>query len=386
MIAKVLIVDDDKSTLMGYQRNLRRRFDLDAATDGEEALRLLQAEIPYAVVVADMHMPSMSGLALLQQVRELSPDTTRIMITGDADQKTAADAVNHGQVFRFLSKPCDAGELMEAIEAGVRQYQLVRAEKDLLEQTLSGAVEAMTELLSTVDPRAFGSAQLLKYRATRVARILKAERAWEIGLAALLSPLGRLTISPKLLHRAQTQETLTPDEQALLERVPEFGARLIRRIPRLEQVADMVLYQSKGFDGSGFPHDGVKGLDIPFGARILKPLADVIGDEQDRDLGHGLDCLFGRQARYDPEIFQVVKDFLEAEMGLNSVLRAPGVPTSLEELREGQVLAAQVVTEEGMLVLLPGIRLSAGHIQLLQNLAELLNLREPILTRPERPC
>jgi response regulator RpfG family c-di-GMP phosphodiesterase len=382
MIARILLVDDEEAILAGYQRNLRKRFDLDQATSGEAALALLRTEASYAVIVADMHMPGMNGLDLLKQAMEISPDTTRVMITGDADQRTAADAVNQGQVFRFLAKPCHADALCEAITAGIRQNQLVRAEKELLEQTLSGAVEAMTELLSVVDPKAFGCAQLLKYRAVRVARILKAEREWEIGLAALLSPLGRLTISPKQLQRFSPS---TKEERALLERVPEFGARLIRRIPRLEQVAEMVLYQAKGFDGSGFPFDAVQGKEIPFGARILKPLADVIQDEQNWDLGYALDRLLARRAAYDPEILQVVKDFLEAEMGLNSVHRAPGLPVPLDQLQEGQVLANQVVTEDGMIVLLPGIRLSLGHIQLLRNLAELLNLREPILIRPERP-
>ncbi len=381
MVPKILLVDDDEAILEGYRRNLRKHFDLDVAMDGAAALKRLASETPYAVIAADMHMPGLSGLELLRQVRELSPETTRIMITGDADQRTAADAVNHGQVFRFLAKPCDPAGLIEALDAGVRQNQLVRAEKDLLEQTLSGAVEAMTELLSAVDPKAFGSAQLLKYRAVRVARILKVEREWEIGLAALLSPIGRLTLSPRFLRGSNPLPT---EERALLERVPEFGARLIRRIPRLEQVAEMVLYQAKGFDGSGFPADAVQGLSLPLGARILKPLADVIRDEQDRDLGYALDRLLARRLQYDPEILQVVKDFTEAEMGLNSVHRAPGIPMPLDQLQEGQVLAAQVVTEDGMIVLLPGIRLSLGHIQLLQNLAELLNLREPILIRPER--
>lgn len=384
MVPKILLVDDDESVLSGFQRTLRKRFAIDVATQGERALALLDDEAPYAVVVADMHMPGMSGLDLLMRIRDLSPDTSRIMLTGDADQRTAIDAVNHGQVFRFLAKPCEAGALAEALEAGARQYQLLRAEKDLLEQTLSGAVEAMTELISSVDPRAFGMAQLLKYRAVRVARMLKAEREWEIGLAALLSPIGRLTLSARLLQRSRSGEPLTEDERGLLERVPEFGARLLRRIPRLEGVADLVLYHDKGFDGSGFPREGPRGMELPFGARILKPLADVIRDEQEKDLGHGLDRLFVNRQRYDPEIFQVVKDFLAAEMGLNSVHRAPGVPTHLDELREGQVLASQVVTEEGMLVLLPGIQLSSGHIQLLRNLAELMNLREPILVRPER--
>jgi response regulator RpfG family c-di-GMP phosphodiesterase len=385
MVPRILLVDDDAAILAGYQRNLRRRYDVDLATSGQEALVKVAAEVTYDVIVADMHMPTMTGLELLLRVRKLCPDTTRIMLTGDADQKTAADAVNHGQVFRFLSKPCTPEEMIEAIDAGVRQHQLLRAEKDLLEQTLSGAVEAMTELLSTVDPRAFGGAQLLKYRAVRVARMLRAEREWEIGLAALLSPIGRLSISPKLLHRAQSGESLSKDERDLFDRAPEFGARMLRRIPRLEGVAEIVRYQGKGFDGSGLPFEGPKGLDLPFGARILKPLIDTIQDEQDRDMGFALDRLFGRKSRYDPDVFMVVKDFIEAEMGLNSIHRAPGIPTPLGQLKEGHVLASQVVTEDGMLVLLPGIQLSTGHIQLLRNLAELLNLREPILIRSERP-
>lgn len=138
MVPKILIVDDDESVLAGFQRSLRKRFTMDVATRGEQALRLLEGETPYAVVVADMHMPGMNGLDLLMRIRDLSPDTSRIMLTGDADQRTAVDAVNHGRVFRFLAKPCEVEALAEALEAGVRQYQLVRAEKDLLEQTLSG--------------------------------------------------------------------------------------------------------------------------------------------------------------------------------------------------------------------------------------------------------
>ncbi|HWQ09611.1 MAG TPA: HD domain-containing phosphohydrolase [Holophaga sp.] len=364
MAPKILIVDDDESVLSGFQRTLRKRFEIDVATQGERALQILAAGAPYAVVVADMHMPGMNGLDLLMRVRDLSPDTSRIMLTGDADQRTAVDAVNHGQVFRFLAKPCEAEALAEALEAGARQHQLVRAEKELLEKTLSGAVEAMTELLSSVDPVAFGVAQLLKYRAIRVARILKAEREWEIGLAALLSPIGRLTLASSLLQRYRAGVELSRDERGLLERVPEFGARMLRRIPRLEGVADLVLYQDKGFDGSGFPENGPRGLELPFGARILKPLADVIRDEQEQDLGRGLDRLFGNQHRYDPDVFLVVKDFLEAEMGLNSIYRNQGVPTRLDQLREGQILASRVVTEEGTLVLLPGIQLSSAHLQL----------------------
>ena len=106
MAHKILLVDDDRNILSGYQRVLRKAFDLETALGGEEALRLLTMDGPFSLVVADMQMPGMSGLELLDKAQTVSPDTIRIMLTGNTDQKTAADAVNQGQVFRFLTKPC----------------------------------------------------------------------------------------------------------------------------------------------------------------------------------------------------------------------------------------------------------------------------------------
>lgn len=385
MYPKILLVDDDESALAAYRRTLRGLYEIDTAASGSNALEMLSEELPYAVVVADMHMPGMNGLELLQKIREVSPDTTRIMLTGDADQRTAADAVNHGRVFRFLGKPCDPQEMLDSLAAGVHQHQLVRAERDLLEQTLSGAIGCMTELLSSVDPRAFGCAQMLKYRAVRIARMMRIDHDWEIGLAALLSPIGRLTIPPRLLHLAQAGEPLTKGQRDLIDRIPEFGARLLRQIPRLEDVANSVRYQNRGFDGSGLPDDGPVGKSLPVGARILKPLLDVMQDEQDMDMRFALDRLLARRARYDPEVLAVTRDFLETEMLLVSAQRTQPVEVSLAQLKEGQVLASPVATDEGTLVLLPGIRLSEGQIQLLRNLTEFVQIREPIRIRSEKP-
>jgi len=104
--AKILFVDDDPNILAAMQRNLRKRFTLDTVTGPDEALHTLKTKGPYAVIVADMSMPIMNGAELLEEVRLSSPDTVRIMLTGNADQRTATEAVNRGNVFRFLSKPC----------------------------------------------------------------------------------------------------------------------------------------------------------------------------------------------------------------------------------------------------------------------------------------
>jgi len=102
---KVLLVDDETNVLQAYTRVLRRRFDLEVAQGGAEALESLARSGPFAVIVSDMRMPGMDGVELLAQVRERFPDTTRIMLTGNADQATAMAAVNLGAIFRFLTKP-----------------------------------------------------------------------------------------------------------------------------------------------------------------------------------------------------------------------------------------------------------------------------------------
>ena len=106
MKPRILLVDDDPLLLAGLKRQLRRHFRIETAPGGAEALALVQGEEPFMVVVSDYRMPGMNGNQFLAQVREISPDTIRIMLTGFADVGAAVDAINEGQIFRFLNKPC----------------------------------------------------------------------------------------------------------------------------------------------------------------------------------------------------------------------------------------------------------------------------------------
>ena len=127
----VLMVDDEPMVLKGYTRSLRGICDLHTASSGHEALDLIKEHGPYSVIVADMRMPVMDGVELLQNVSLLCPLTIRIMLTGNADQKTAADAVNQGSVYKFFTKPCDLKELQDAILSGIDRYQRTnRAEEE----------------------------------------------------------------------------------------------------------------------------------------------------------------------------------------------------------------------------------------------------------------
>jgi len=92
MAERILLIDDDADLLQGLKRRLRRKFDVTTAVGGEVALDLVRTEEPYTVAVSDMRMPGLSGIEVLQQLRKISPDTQRIMLTGNLDQETAVNA------------------------------------------------------------------------------------------------------------------------------------------------------------------------------------------------------------------------------------------------------------------------------------------------------
>ena len=159
MAEKILLVDDDNNILDGYRRSLSREFVMETAMGGQQALKLAADNGPYAVVVSDMRMPGMDGIQLLSKIKAQSPDTIRVMLTGNADIDTAINAINEGNIFRFLNKPCSKEMMAKTLTAALVQYRLVTAEKQLLEQTLSGSIQVLTEVLSLVNPAAFSRAE-----------------------------------------------------------------------------------------------------------------------------------------------------------------------------------------------------------------------------------
>jgi response regulator RpfG family c-di-GMP phosphodiesterase len=380
MTRRILLVDDEENVLAGFHRILHKRFDLDVALGGLQALQALEHHGPYAVLVADMQMPGMNGVELLQKVQAEWPGTIRLMLTGNLDQRTAMEAINKGHVFRFLTKPCPPDELGRALEAALRQHQLESSERELLDQTLMGSIRVLSEILSVADPHAFGRAEVVRERALAIARRLHVEDEWEIGVAAMMAPLGLVTLPPTLISKERSGEPLTKDEREVMQRMPEFGARLLECIPRLESVARMVRYQHKSYLGAGHPHDDIRGEDIPIGARILRVLTDF----QDLEERRGSSLVVLEQMKlhkdwYDPRILQE----LEALLGQPGGLPEPDTPvvTGILSLEPGMVLAKDVKTKMGMLVASEGTKLLGSHIEKLQNFARLIGLNEPLYIR-----
>ena len=300
MSEKVLFVDDDPNILAAYQRTLRKLFQIDTARGGELGLAAIAQHGPYAVIVTDMQMPQMDGVQFLRRAQELAPDSVRMMLTGNADQHTAIEAVNAGRIFRFMNKPCPPEQFTQTLQDGIRQYRLIHAEKELLEKTLSGSVRVLTEILSVVDPQSFGYAETLKRSMRPLAEALKVAEVWEWEIAAMLSQIGYVTIPPAVIGKARSGKELAEVEAKMLLRVPEIGHHLLANIPRLESVARIVLYQNKRFDGVGFPADAVAGEQIPLAARVLKIVSDLAQIEvQKIPRARAFEMMAGRAGWYD---------------------------------------------------------------------------------------
>ena len=122
MKGKVLLVDDDSMVLAGLKRHLRNQFRIETALSGEEGLKRVEKNGPYAVIVSDFSMPGMNGIEFLCRVKETDPDSVRMMLTGSADMSTAIQAVNEGSIFQFHPKPCPADTLGKAIQSGIDAY------------------------------------------------------------------------------------------------------------------------------------------------------------------------------------------------------------------------------------------------------------------------
>ncbi len=242
---RVLCVDDEPLVLEGLRRHLQRRYEVVTAGGGGEGLVAMEGAPPFAVVISDMRMPGMDGAEFLARVRAASPDSTRLLLTGHADFSAALAAVNHGQVFRFLTKPCPPDVMLATVDAAADQHRLVRAERELLEETLTGAVRALSDTLALANPVAFGRATRLHRTVAALCTRLHVSERWPIEVAAQLSQLGGLHLAPAVAEKLADGAPLTPAEQAQADRAPALGDALLARIPRLEPVREILAAQRR---------------------------------------------------------------------------------------------------------------------------------------------
>ena len=372
MSERILCIDDDPNVLQAYQRALRKQFQIEIALGGEEALAAVINQGPYAVVVSDMQMPGMNGVEVLKEVKKHSKDTVRMMLTGNADQQTALEAVNEGHIFRFMTKPCPPETFAKVLEAGLAQYRLLRAERDLLSKTFSASVKVLTDVLSAVSPVAFGKASRVRQLVRQLCRELGVNQ-WQIEVAAMLSQIGCVSIPSQILAKAYEGKELTVAERKVFEAYPLAGQQLIASIPRLEEVTEIIAYQQQHYDGGGFPGDGKHEDDIPLGSRFLKVALDF---DTLISAGYGNETALAemndRPGQYDPSVVAALSAFLAITVA--HVVRRINV----SDLADGLTLADDINTVNGTLVFAKGQEINRAVRMRLRNFLTNMGIRPSV--------
>jgi CheY-like chemotaxis protein len=346
-LTPILCVDDEPLVLEGLALTLRRRYAVTTATSGAQGLACLAAQPATAVVLSDMRMPGMDGVAFLRQARQQAPDAVRLLLTGQADLEASIAAINEGQVFRFLSKPCPPPAMLAAVDAAAEQHRLVTAEKVLLEQTLHGSIQMLIELLTLTSPAVFGRATRLKQRVNALAERLKLEDRWQVEVAAMLSQLGYVTLPP---------------EQAMVARLPEVTEQLLGHIPRLEGVRAILA----GAAWPARPLDprltGALRATVERGVQLLSLALDADGLEargQPPDLV--LATLRARVGRHDPTVLAA----LAALLGDTPLVVRE---LALTGLISGMVFAEDVKLINGTLLVARGFEVTPSFLERMRNI------------------
>jgi len=355
-----MCVDDEPRVLEGLVLHLRRDYEVHTASSAAVAMKsLIDMGTAPAVVVSDMRMPVTDGATFLKQVMQLYPETTRILLTGEPGREAAVDAINKGQIFRFLTKPCAPDQLRAAVDAAVTQHRVLIAERVLLQETLIGCIKALIDVLAITNPVAFGRAS----RVTRLANDLanpnnsssSGKRFWQLEAAAMLSQIGYISLPVELVEKIYYGERLTPEEKILMEGVPQVARTLLGHIPRLEPVLQIL---SEAIQPTKAVGDGM----IKLGASILRLVLDYDGlVAQGHSASVALQTLRSNKL-HDEEMLTKLGNMLGAGTAAEEIRTIP-----LRLVKPGMVILDDLRSHMGTLLVPKGFEVTEAFLERMRN-------------------
>jgi CheY-like chemotaxis protein len=356
----ILCVDDDTNVVESMQLNLRKHYIVRTALSGPLGLEVLREDPDVAVVVSDMRMPDMDGAAFLAEVKSVAPSAVRMLLTGYSDIEAAMRAVNEGQIFRFLTKPCEPAHLLATLEAGVAQHRLITAERVLLQKTLLGCVKALVEILALSNPMALGRAARIRDTVRKLARELRLEQSWRVEFAALLSQLGAVSLSDETVRKLYDGEQLEGSELSKLVDNMATINHILGNIPRLEPVTDLLEELRTATAG-----DTRCGNKRTAAGRLLQAAIDLDSLEaQGHTSSATLEILGEHKSVYGEETLAA----LTRLKGRPGELRTTTV--KLAQLADGMILCEDLKTPGGVLILPRGFAVNISSREHVMNFAD----------------
>lgn len=411
----MLIVDDEPEILNSLKRVFYKEYSVDLFEDGATALAALKTK-QYAIIISDMRMPNMDGATFLAKAKEDAPDAIRFLLTGYSDFDSTIKAVNEGAIFAYVEKPWNNQELRSLINNGLNHYLLKQENKQLsielsaanlklaehnklLEQKVKERTQALiantTKLKSSIKTQRELFHQLLDMVETliketlgdmrghtkRIAthgRLLAQELELEksevqqVYLAGLMLDIGQITL-PKSVTNTPVSELSTEQKNAYLASASR-GAEIIKKIPRLKHVANMVLHQFENVNGEGTPGH-LKSDAIPLGSRILRLVNDfdrlLLGKNYPETMSND-DARFYLKENsgklYDRKLVDVYLKLLEKLPDMEAL--NTDFCMSIKQLEPGMTLAQDVLNKSGGVMLTKDSELTAAGIEKLKQYEE----------------
>lgn len=361
--ARILIVDDDRDILIDFKHILEMDYEVDTVSNPNEALSLV-IENKYQVIISDYEMPGMSGIKFLRKVMNFSPDSARILVTGHADINVAIDSINSNHIFRFLLKPVPPETFLQVVKDAHHYYLLKITEREILEKTLKGCIKVLIDIISIKNDYNFTQSAKYIELVKKIGEKIEYKYLWEIELAAILCKIGYISIDKSVINKYLLAQPMKPGEVVEYYNHPNFGHKLLVNIPRLERIAEGILYQYNRFDGKNPFQNNISGKNIPLIARILNVANDFV--IYSNIAGNTLEALKKMQLqyrRYDPAILSSLititvgnlnfptSDEYKITINLSDYKEDEDrniLWYSLDEFKEGMILGEDILSSTGI--------------------------------------
>lgn len=409
----LLFVDDEPSILSSLRRLFRPHdYRILTAESGAQALEIIEQEL-VDLVISDMRMPIMDGAQFLEQVRHRQPDTIRILLTGYADITSTINAINKGEIYRYVAKPWDDNDIVlivakaleharllhenarltaitrqqneelrqlnSSLEAKVRERtaELEQANtflnlaNDKLKQNFLVSIKMFSGLMELRGRAVAGHSRRVADQARKLAARLDitGKPQQDIFLAALLHDIGKIGLPDALL--AKPVSKMSSDELAQYRKHALSGESSLMPLDELKEAAKIIRAHHERVDGLGFP-DGLQGEGIAIGARILAVVNDFdalqIGTLTEKKMSADeakATLQQGRHKRYDAQIVDAFIDMLGGPVPEST----RELMVAAADLQPGMVLSRDLISREGVLLLAADYVLDALLVRQIQDFA-----------------
>lgn len=336
---KVLIIDDEPANLRLLRRVLGDEYEIFAAQSGPEGLEILRQE-DICLIITDQRMPEMSGVQVLEASQAIRPNAIKMLLTGYTDIQALIDAINSGNVYKYIQKPWDAEDLKLTVRRAVETYDLRRRNEQLVIQLQSslhqiealslGTIRALADALDAkCDYTSGHSLRVSRYAITIGKNIgLSDAEMRDLELAGILHDIGKIGVPESILWKPAR---LDPEEQAIMSIHPVRSAQMIEDIPVLDRARGWVKHHHEYLDGTGYP-DRLSADQIPVGARIIlvADAYDAMTSDRPYRKSIGYERAAGELRKYSGRQFdaQMVEGLLKTVGETGELLESNGIPES----------------------------------------------------------